>query len=94
MFDNNEIITDQKEASENLNNFFIETVENLYIEYFLERDKYEGNPINTIEEIMENYERHPNVLKIKEYASPGNAFSFSSTITQEVETAGSKKSKC
>ena len=52
LIDNNEIITDEKEVTEKLNNFFIETVENLDIEYFLEREKYEVHPNNTIEDIV------------------------------------------
>ena len=71
--------------AENLNNFFIEIVENLEIDYFLERDKYEGNPNNTIEDIVKIYVRHPSVLKIKEYITPENAFSFSPTTTQQFE---------
>ena len=34
---------------------------------------------------MKKYERHPSVLKIKEFISPDNSFSFSSTTTQEFE---------
>ena len=56
LIDNEEIITDEKEVAEKLNNFFIETVENLYTDYFLERDKYEGNPNDTIEDMVKKYE--------------------------------------
>ena len=54
-------------------------------DYFLERDKYEGNPNNTIENRVKKYVRHPSVLKIKEYITTENAFSFSLTTTQQFE---------
>ena len=85
MIDNEDIITDEKEVAEKLNNFFIETVENLDIDCFLERDQYEGNPNDTIEDIVKKYVRHPSVLKIKEYITPEYDFSFSPTTTQQLE---------
>ena len=50
LIESNEIISDEKEVAEKLNNFLIETTENLDIEYFHESDNYETNPNNTIED--------------------------------------------
>ena len=63
--ENNIVITDNGEVAEKLNNFFIEAVDNLKIEPFI-------NPIygnicsGDIDEIIRKYESHPSILKIKE----------------------------
>ena len=58
-------IISKNNVAEKLNNFFIESVENIEIEPSApncEDTSYEGS----IHEIILKYERHPSILKIKE----------------------------
>ena len=69
-------ITSKDEGvAEKLNNFFIEAVENLGIEPFVTNL---NNNINTeiLDEIIEKYEGHPSILKIRENVNVENKFIF------------------
>ena len=75
ILDKGEIITDDAEIAEKLNNFFIEAVESLDIETFTSStisDVYTDN----IEKIINQYQLHPSILKIKEKDSLKENFKF------------------
>ena len=59
------ITSDKKEVAENLNKFFIEAVENLDIETYFAGNMDETLP-ETLEEILDKYDNHPSIKKIKE----------------------------
>ena len=74
------ITSNNFEVAEKLNNFFIETVENLDIESFVpninvEHEIYKGN----IHQIVKNYETRPSILKIKENVNVEYKFKFTDT---------------
>ena len=58
------IISDKKQVAEKLNNFFIEAVDSLDIEPYGNNNN--GVPLGNIGEIINKYETHPSILKIKE----------------------------
>ena len=64
LIDNDKIISDKQEVAEKLNNFFIESVENLDIEHFTDDNNNMSSIIN-IQDIIKRYESHPSILKIK-----------------------------
>ena len=66
--------------AEKLNNFFIEAVDNLEIEYFAQNT---GSNIHTkpIDAITKVYEMHPSILEIKKDVNVENKFVFTNTTT-------------
>ena len=86
--ENNVVITDHGEVAEELNNFFIEAVDNLEIEPFITSthafvlsvhplfitSTYGNTCSGDIDEIIWKYESHPSVLKIKENLKLKNKF--------------------
>ena len=81
----NDIITsDKKEVAEKLNNFFIEAVDNLDIETYLPGNMDETLP-KTLQEIINKYDNHPSIQKIKENVSEENNFSFSDMTSHDLE---------
>ena len=72
----------ENEVAENLNKFFIESVENLDIETYLAGNIDETLP-ETLEEIMDKYDKHPSI-KIKGNVIEVNSFSFRD-ISQDLE---------
>ena len=83
LVENEETISDKKVVAETLNNFFIEAVDNLDIPSFL--------PVNTphtdnIQVILDRYENHPSIIKIKENVREGDNFSFTDMTPQDFES--------
>ena len=89
--DNDEIIYDKKTIADKLNSFFIETVENLDIDRFVNTSNSSGdlNSENIIE-ILKLYESHPSVLKIKENVNIASKFSFKKISSQLLKNQISK----
>ena len=76
LVDNEKVISNNNEAAEKLNRFFIEAVANLEIETFTkshENDIYDDN----IDYIIQKYKNHLSILKIKEIIKIENKFTFS-----------------
>ena len=73
LVDNDKIISDKQKVAEKLNNFFIESVENLDIEHFTD-DNENISPIINIQDIIKRYESHPSILKIKQNVKVDNNF--------------------
>ena len=82
--ENNTVTSNNAEAAEKLNNFFIEAVEKLDIEPFTCGNKDEIVP-ETIEEIIKKYEAHPSILMIKANVKIENKFIFKDTTTENVQ---------
>ena len=85
MIENDEVITNDYEVAEKMNNFFIDTIENLDIESYAVYNGRETNHSNLAEDIVKKYERHPSILKIKEYVNLDNKFSFAITAEEELQ---------
>ena len=89
LIENDEVITNVNEVAEKMNNFFIETIENLEIEPYPvineKKDDKNKNCKNMIEDIIKKYERHPSIIKIKEHVTLEYTFSFTLTIDEEIK---------
>ena len=70
-----EIFSDNLEVAEKLNNFFIDTVENLDIERF-ETTEQHTELSDIIDDILEQYDHHPSILKINENVKLDGKFTF------------------
>ena len=92
IIDDGIVYTDNKEVAEKLNNFFIDTVDDLEIEPFV-------NDVNifseNVPEIIKRYENHPSIIKIKEKVQIKDTFVFkdikSSEIKQKIDRVNPKK---
>ena len=62
--ENDRITSENSEVADKLNNFFVEAVESLEIEPFA--PDLENNETINIDDIINKYEPHPSILKIKE----------------------------
>ena len=87
IIENDEVTSDEKEIAEKMNNFFIETIENLDIESFLCTDINNDKPDKTIDNIIKTYASHPSIMKIKEQPTLDEKISFTQTTQQEMQTA-------
>ena len=77
-------MADEQEIAEKMNNFFVDAIENFNIEPFIQTAN-DDNPCNFIEDIVKKYNQHPNIIKIKQYVSIDNKFSFSETTNQQFQ---------
>ena len=77
-------MADEQEIAEKLNNFFVDAIENLNIESFIQTAN-DDDPCNFIEDIVKKYNQHPSIIKIKQYVSIDNKFSFSETTNQQFQ---------
>ena len=76
------IISDNKDVTNKLNKFFIDSVENLDLEPFLPHQyKNSGDDI----EIIHKYSLHPSVLKIREVMKPDYQFEFTNVTAEKLE---------
>ena len=69
-------MTDEQEIAEKMNNFFVDAIENLNIEPFIQTAN-DDNPCNFIEDIVEKYNQQPSIIKIKQYVSIQNSETLS-----------------
>ena len=88
LIENNVIVDDDKHVSEIFNDFFSNVVTNLNIENITgpsNNNIIENDPVH---KAISKYEKHPSVLKIKEYNSGTEHFSFLPTnldsVTKEI----------
>ena len=85
LVDNAEVITDKKKIADILNNFFIESVQDLQIEWDNDNDKV--TECGTIDEIIESvilkYKLHPSILKIKQNFKIETKFKFEDTTEED-----------
>ena len=83
--ENETIFSDNKEVAEKLNNFFIDAVENLGIKPFeVNKGNAYSDAIDEIDEILNQYELHPSILKIKENITVNEQFKFSDLVEQDM----------
>ena len=88
------MVTDEQEVAKKMNNYFIDVIENLDIESFIEQTANDDNSFNSIEDIVKKYNQHPNILKIKQYVTIDDKFTFFATIQQfqaQIESSDPKK---
>ena len=76
LVENQKVSSNATEVAEKMNNFFIDVIENLDIEHFVKQPINEIAPQDPIENILEMYSQHPSILKIKEYITIEETFSF------------------
>ena len=84
LIDKDILISNKLEVAGKLNNFFIESVENLKIEPYLTESTTEIRDEN-IQEIIDLYKDHPSIVKIKENVEEGHSLSFKDTTPQDFE---------
>ena len=87
IIDNEKVVTVKGEITEILNNYFIEAFQNLEIKKFTCEDEQEtqfGNTDEIIEKILEKYQSHPSILKIKENIVVDNKFKFDDATEDEI----------
>ncbi len=94
ILENGTVTSDKKEVAEKLNNYFIESVENLEIEPYFSENNHENNHVvypenigDNIDEIIRKYRSHPSILKIKENVNidNDNKFNFKDMTSEEIE---------
>ena len=94
LIENDAIISDSGKVSEIFNDFFGNVVGNLNIEPYI--PCHEITPQNDpIMHIIEKYDQHPSVLKIREIQSDNNSFLFKptnlKTVTEEIFNLNNSK---
>ena len=65
---------------------FIDVIENLDIEPFIEQTANDDNTLNSIKDIVKKYNQHPSILKIKQYVTIDDKFTFFETTIQQFQT--------
>jgi len=89
IIENEKVINEKEEVAEILNNYFIEAVKDLEIEKFTDQNETEIATINineVIDNILEKYQNHPSILKIRENVKVENKFRFDLTTEDEIYT--------
>ena len=69
-----------------MNNFFIESIENLDIEPYTEEIINEINNKDIVKTIAKKFSHHPSILKIKDYVKIIHRFSFKTTTDHEFQS--------
>ena len=80
-------MTEKDEVAEILNNYFIESVQNLDIEKFAsdgEQEIQTENIDEVIEQILEKYKSHPSILNIKKNVKVENKFNFNDVTEDKI----------
>ena len=72
--ENGKIVSDKKKVAEILNNYFMDSVENLEVERFLP-DTVDEN-LDDIDKIVRQFQNHPSIVKIKENMKVDKTFEF------------------
>ena len=83
--DNNENISESKDIAESLNDFFIKSVDNLDIEPFIQRT-LGNNSERSVLEIIQDYESHPSIKRIKAHFHVKEIFTFRKISTEDLKT--------
>ena len=86
--ENEIVICDKKEVAEKLNNYFIEAVENLEIEQFtsIDNNVHLQNMDDNIDIIINRYQSHPSILKIRENVKLETKFKFCDVTADGIYT--------
>ena len=97
--ENDSIISDKKAVAEKLNNYFIDSIQNLDIEHFNENICNENSVSNKEKnQIISKYENHPSTLEITENINVTNLFTFikqaSANLGDHLISLDPKKSNC
>ena len=82
---NDEIISEEKVIAESLNDFFTNSVDNLKIENFLHTPNDGVEASLTVREIIDLYDSHPSILKIKECFIVNGVFKFNDVTSHELK---------
>ena len=85
--DNENVVTEKGEVAEILNNYFIESVQNLDIETQyceVEQENKSESIDDVIKKILDKYKSHPSILKIKENVKVEKTFKFDDTTGDEM----------
>ena len=78
--ENGKMISDKKEVAEILNNYFMESVENLEVERYLPKNSIVlDENLDDIDKIVKQFQNHPSILKIKENVKIDKTFKFEDT---------------
>ena len=85
LVENEEVTSSAKEVAEKMNNFFVDVIESLDIEPFVEESINESNSEDSIENIVMKYSQHPSILKIKDYVMIEDPFSFKNITSHDFE---------
>jgi len=92
---NNEILSDQSTICESLNDFFIQTIDDIGIEPYLHTFNDANSHDKSIDDIVNEYDSHPSILKIKESFHVNEIFKFhpisSQNIKEEIGKLDGKK---
>ena len=78
------VVTEEQEVAEKMNSYFVDAIENLNIEPFIQTVN-EDNCSNSIEDIVKKYNQHPSILKIKQHVNIDDKFSFSESTDQQFQ---------
>ena len=81
--DTEETITIGEELTETLNYFFISMIDNLIIEYNIDRQANGSAHLDTVLRSIQTFKYHPSILQIKEFMTDKDMLSSFSYTTQE-----------
>ena len=81
--DTEETITIGEELTETLNYFFISMIDNLIIEYNIDRQANGSAHPDTVLRSIQTFKYHPSILQIKEFMTDKDMLSSFSYTTQE-----------
>ena len=84
--EDDELIKDKKKVAEILNNYFMESVENLEVERYMPTIVIEDNENDNeddIDNMIKKFQNHPSILKIKENVSLEVGFKFRDVTVEE-----------
>ena len=84
LVENDIATTDNKDVAEKLNSFFISAVDKLEIESFLIENS-NNSSTEDLHEIINKYNNHPSIIKIKENVLNENDFTFKDMTTLDFE---------
>merc|ERR1712080_383935 len=78
--ENGKMISNKKEVAEILNNYFMDSVENLEVERYLPTNNITVNEnLDNIDKIIQKFQNHPSILKINENVKIDKTFIFEDT---------------
>ena len=78
--ENGKMISDKKEVAEILNNYYMESVENLEVERYLPNNNITiDENLDKIDKIVKQFQNHPSILKINENVKIDEKFEFKDT---------------
>ena len=82
--ENGKIISDKKEVAEILNNYFMDAVENLEVNRYLPKIVMNDEGLDQIDKMVQKYQDHPSILKIKENVKVEKTFEFENVDDDQI----------